>query len=319
MADELLTLLDIVKLNGRDAEVGIVDETTKAIPEVSGMTYRGTEIVQIPGVGAARRIDGTTYEASVRVGLPTVGFRRGNQGTDRTKARYEKRMTTTHYMNPRWGVDVMVAKSAKDDTPEDLLFNEAVAHTRAAMQACASQFYYGVTLGALGFPGLADVVNSTMVADAGGTTASTGSSVWAVKFGPEFVRWVFGNGGQYELSDVDLRDMEDADGKKYTGFHQELWNHVGLQCFDWRGVARLKDITADSGKTLDDDKLGDLMELFPAGIVPDVLFMTRRSRRQLQQSRTATNATGAPAPVPTEFEGVPIAVTESLLNTETLT
>lgn len=319
MADDILTLLDIVKLNGRDMEIGLVDETTKAIPEVSGRTFYGAEQVQLPGVGAARTIDGTTYEASVRTGLPTVGFRKANQGTDRTKSRYEKRLITTHYMNPRWGVDVMVAKSAKDDTPEDLLFNEAVGHVTAAMQACGSQFYYGVALGADGFPGLIDVVNSTMVIDAGGTTASTGSSVWAVKFGSQFVRWVFGNGGQYELSDVEMRDMTDADGKQFTGLHQELWNHIGLQVVDWRGVARLKDITADSGKTLDDDKLADLLELFPAGIVPDVFLMTRRSRSQLQKSRTATNATGTPAPLPREAHGIPIAITESLTNTETLT
>jgi hypothetical protein len=46
--------------------------------------------------------------------------------------------------------------------------------------------------------------------------------------------------------------------------------------------------------------------------------MNRRSLRQLQQSRTATNSTGAPAPFPTEAFGVPIVVTDALLSTEAL-
>jgi hypothetical protein len=49
------------------------------------------------------------------------------------------------------------------------------------------------------------------------------------------------------------------------------------------------------------------------------MFMTRRSRGQLRNSRTATNATGAPAPMPTEVGGVPIEVTDSLSNVEALT
>jgi hypothetical protein len=51
---------------------------------------------------------------------------------------------------------------------------------------------------------------------------------------------------------------------------------------------------------------------------PDVIFSSKRSIEQLRKSRTATNATGAPAPTPTEVNGVPLVATESLLDTETL-
>jgi len=46
--------------------------------------------------------------------------------------------------------------------------------------------------------------------------------------------------------------------------------------------------------------------------------MNRRSLKQLQVSRTATNATGAPAPFPQESFGVPIIVTDAILSTEAL-
>jgi len=38
--------------------------------------------------------------------------------------------------------------------------------------------------------------------------------------------------------------------------------------------------------------------------------------KQLRDSRTATNVTGAPAPRPTEVEGIPIIVTDAIVNTE---
>jgi hypothetical protein len=47
--------------------------------------------------------------------------------------------------------------------------------------------------------------------------------------------------------------------------------------------------------------------------------MTKRSQEQLRASRTATNATGAPAPIPTDAFGIPIGVTDGILNTEALT
>jgi hypothetical protein len=46
--------------------------------------------------------------------------------------------------------------------------------------------------------------------------------------------------------------------------------------------------------------------------------MNRRSLSQLRKSRTATNATGTPAPIPREVEGIPIIVTEALSSTEAI-
>ena len=38
--------------------------------------------------------------------------------------------------------------------------------------------------------------------------------------------------------------------------------------------------------------------------------------RELRESRTATNAVGTPAPTPTDYEGMPLVVVESISNTE---
>ncbi len=77
-------------------------------------------------------------------------------------------------------------------------------------------------------------------------------------------------------------------------------------------------LTEGSGKVLTYDLIADLLSQFPSGRQPSILCMSRRSLKQLQVSRTATNATGAPAPFPTEAFGVPIIVTDALTNTEAL-
>jgi hypothetical protein len=98
-----------------------------------------------------------------------------------------------------------------------------------------------------------------------------------------------------------------------------MFLYPGLQVSSPRYVARIKKLTEDSGKTLNDAKLSALMEVFPVGVRPDAIFMTKRSRRQLRDSRTATNDTGKEAPLPMDYDGIPIIPTESISNVEPLT
>jgi hypothetical protein len=314
----LLTLLDIAIRNGSDAVAGLIDETAKTHPEITGRTYVAGQMVQIPGVGAARTINGTQYKTLVRKTLPSVSFRNANQGVDPTKSTHENRLVETFIMNPRWGADKAVADRSEDGA-EAMLAEEADAHMQAAFATLGKQFYYGTGAGgdAKGFPGLIAARDTDLDIDAGGTTASTGSSVWLVKFGAKFVQWVWGNNGALELSDVDERDMEDADGKRFTGYHQELLAYPGLQVGSVACIVRIKKLTEDKGLT--DALISKALEKFPAGIMPDVIFASRRSLRQLQSSRTATTPTGAPAPIPQESFNVPIAPTDSILDTESLT
>jgi hypothetical protein len=321
----MLTLLDIAKRNAADGVVGLIDETYKVHPEVSGMTmFLGTPST-IPGVGDARTIKGQNYKTLVRTALPTVDFRNANEGVLATQATHENRQVDTYIMNPRWQADKAVADRSEDG-PEAMIADEADAHFQAALKTLSSCFYYGnvATASQLvgstkGFPGLLQSYSTTYEVDATGTSAGTGSSVWAVKFGRKAVQWVYGENGELELSDVALRDAEDAAGNKFTAYHQELMAYPGLQVSSTRAIGRIKDLTEDSGKTLNDDLISQLLVKFEVGWKPDVLFMTRRSVGQLQQSRTATNGTGAPAPFPIESHNVPIAVTDSLRDTEVLT
>ena len=297
------TLLDIAKANGRDGVADLISETSKAVPEVT--------------MGFARTIKGLNYKTLVRTGLPTVGFRNANEGAAATKGTYENRLVETYIFNPRWTCDKAVA-DASEDGAAGYIAMEASAIMEAAFQWLGAQFFYGTSNDSKGFPGLLAAVDTTnMVYDATGSTSNTGSSVWAVKFGPKDVAWVYGLNGQLSLSDPS--EAPYYDGTNYfTAYWQELLAYPGLQVGNTRCIGQIKNLTEQTNKMLTDAMVYELLAKFPVGGPPDVLFMNRRSLKQLRASRTATNATGVPAPLPTEVGGIPIAVTDSILSTEAI-
>jgi len=301
------TLLDIAKANGSDAAVGLVEEVLNAFPEVQLIS--------------ARTIKGLNFKTLVRTGVPTASFRKANQGTTPTKSTLENRLVECFILNPRWECDKAVA-DAYEDGANAYIALEADGQMRGSMITLGTQFYYGSANGgdANGHPGLLASYDSTsMVVDAGGTTASTGSSVWAVRSGPQSVQWVYGNDGELAVSDVSEQRVLDSNNAPYTAYVQELLARPGLQVASKYACARIKKLTADSGKGLTDALISQLLAKFPVGYKPDYLFMSRRSLMQLQSSRTATTPTGAPAPIPQESFGIPIVPTDSILDTEALT
>jgi hypothetical protein len=316
-----LTLLDIAKANGSDAVAGLIDETTKAHPELT--------------LGAARTIKGINYKTMVRVGLfDGSTFRSANEGATVGKARYENRLVETFILNPRWESDKAVADAYEDGAAAYIAMDAESMVEKGMVDLCA-QFYYGTntTYGgnAKGFPGLIDSYDSTNnVVDAGGTTASTGSSVWLVKFGPKAVQWVWGQDGELLIPDPRIETIYDSNNAPLTGYVQDLLARPGLQVGSIRSCVRIKKLTADSGKGLTDSLIVDALAKFEVGIVPDVILMSRRSLAQLQKSRSVTifagGAGGKPdggienvGTVPTSSQGIPIAVTDAIKETESLT
>lgn len=306
------TLLDVVKRNGTDAAVGLIEEATKAVPEVR--------------LGGARTIKGLNYKTRVRTALPTVGFRQVNQGTAVSKSTTEQRLIECFLLNPQFEVDKAAADAAEDGAAA-YLAEEGLGISQAAFQALGTAFFYGADANfgkTDAFPGILQSYDSTnMVIDAAGTTADTGSSVWLVRWGIQDVRWVLGEDGRAEVTDPTEVRLTDGDGNPYTGYRQELYLRPGLQFGSIYSACRIKKLTEDSGKGLTDLLLDKALEKFPAGRPPNAIFMTRRSRRQLKNSRTATTPTGSPAPWPDVIDGpegqIPIHSTDSVVNTETLT
>ncbi|HUU10562.1 MAG TPA: hypothetical protein VM431_08500, partial [Phycisphaerae bacterium] len=283
------TLLDIAKANGSDAAAGLIDEAAKVHPEIV--------------IGEARTIQGINYKTLVRTAVPTgSSFRDANEGVAAVKGTYENRLVECFIFNKRWECDKAVA-DCYEDGPEAYIALEADAILEAGFQDLCTQFYYGTnaTYGnAKGFPGLLQAYDSTnMVVDSGGTTDSVATSVWGVKFGPKAVQWVLGRNGEVALDDPRVESVLDSGGSnKFTAYVQELLMRPGLQVGSQRYVVRIKKVTTDATMGLTDAKLAAALGKFPAGIVPDIWLMNRRSLMQLQAARTAYSPTGAPALIP---------------------
>lgn len=319
------TLIDVAIANGTDKAVGLIDETLEAHPEIA----------LIP----ARTISGINYKTLVRTVLPTVAFRNANEGYESVKATYENRLVETFIFNPRWECDKAIA-DRYEDGPEAFIALEASAIMEAAMQKLCECFYYGLTTAAAssrhatagdlkGFPGLHDALGLSVAAnqltDAGDTGGgSTCSSAWMIKTGPKDVQWVWGNNGQLEVTDATVERVLEPNiaattAKPFSAYCQEMLAYPGLQIGNRYCIGRVGELgftVAAKASELCDDDLADLYSQFPTGSKPDMILMNRRSLKQLQDSRTATNATGAPAPFPTSWEGLPIHITDAILNTE---
>jgi hypothetical protein len=67
---------------------------------------------------------------------------------------------------------------------------------------------------------------------------------------------------------------------------------------------------------MNNDLAFEALAKFPSGVTPDYCFINRRSLEQLRKSRTnVTSATGVP-PLADSVAGIPIVITDSLVNTE---
>ena len=280
-----LTLLDIAKLNGNDKVVGLIEESLPAAPEVS--------------VFPARTIKGTSYYTVVRTGRPAVAFRDANSGAAAVKSTFDKRLTECFILSASVNVDKAVA-AAYEDGSAALEMIEAAGVMKQALVEVGNQIWYGTTTDAKGFPGLKaqTAFGGSMTVAATGTDALSQSSVYAVKFGPQDLQLLFGNGTTIELSEFADQQLYDASTLPYPGRVASLTGWVGLQIGNANAVGRIANVGDDdeSGDGCTDSLLAQLMQKFPVGYMPNAFFMSRRSCGQLQRSRTIALTTVNPGP-----------------------
>lgn len=309
------TLLDIAKLNGTDAVVGLIEENIRYSPEAEIFPFR--------------TIRGTSYKTSIRTGLPTTGFRSANQGQAPSKSTFDQRIIEAYIFGGQIEADKAVADAYESGAAAWQAI-EASGVMKSALRDIGSQVWYGTVHGAKGFPGLKQatpfgettLAGDALTIDAEGNTGTTQSSVYAVKFGLQDVTMIGGNNSAFDLSPFRIQTVSDSDSNRFEAYVAGLTAWLGLQVGNENSVRRIANLTV--AKPLTDVLLAKLMETFPVGHMPDAIFMSRRSRSQLQQSRTVVlNGNGkqrpdqeALAPVPTSYDGIPIIATDSILNTD---
>lgn len=230
------------------------------------------------------------------------------------------------------------------------------------------QMFYGTSNDAKGFPGMkeltpyvaANVLALTAspddtdfvksVINAGGTTATTASSVYSVVYGEiDGCQLVLGNdqGGElFQLGEIIQQAIApDSNAPNNLLMHNiaEMIGYVGLSVSGMNqtpnsvvpvqyALRRLANVTADSGCTVTDSKLEKLALAHGDGIRPNAFYMSPRSGDQLATSRSATSVTlflgGMPkakdsvaslqAPRPDNYEGIPIVYTSAIRNVDAI-
>lgn len=309
MADTFITLTDLIEINDRNlADIEVTDLLDDA--------------PLMKALAAATSSNGTKHQYTKETGAPIVGFRSANAGRENGASADTLVSIDLHILDASFAIDKAIADAFKGG-PEALIAREGKRHLKAAFFKAEQQFLNGTVGGAAaGFSGLADslVLANGMVVNAGGTTAATGSSVYLVRTNADGVDCtaITGEDGQIMLGETVTQQLTDSAGKYYPGYWTPCQTWLGMQIGSAYSVGRIANITADSGKTLTDELIYSALALFPAARQPNLIVMNRRSLTQLRNSRTATNATGAPAPRPTEVEGIPIVVTDAITSTEAL-
>jgi hypothetical protein len=312
-------MLDIAKLTGNDGVTGLIEENIRYSPEVEKFPFR--------------TIRGTSYKTGIRTGLPTTGFRNANEGQTPSKSTFRQALIEAFIFGGQIEVDKAVAL-AHEDGPAALQAIEASGVMQSAMREIGEQIWYGTTNDAKGFPGLKAATpksgttanGDALAIDATGASATTASSVYAVKFGQKDIQLIGGNNKAWELDEFTTQQIVAANGGKLTAYVAGLTAWIGMQIGNENCVRRILNLTAENGKGLTDALLAQLLATFPIGYFPDALFMSRRSRSQLQTSRTivlqatGTQRTNQPniAPIPTEYDGIPIIATDAILNTDAI-
>ncbi len=321
MADSFLTLLDITKQNGTDQAVGIIEEVRTFAPEA--------EVI------GGRPIRGTTYKGLVRTSLPTnPTFRRANEGTYVVSSKWDQRVNQCFFMDAQMRVDEAVL-DASEFGAEWTLANEALGVAKQKMISLGNQVYYGhassTDFGFNGLNYLYDAATMEIYANATGSLGATTSSAWLVVNQPDACEFIYGNNMGLQLKQWSPQYVTDSNSKQYRAFLNNLSGYVGLSFNYTKSACRIKNLVqygVASNTGLTDLLVAQALAKFPVGVRPTHLFCTRAQRFFLQQSRSPVySSAGASAitastpvqwsPTPTESNGIPLYVTDSISDTET--
>ena len=307
MANDYLGVADLLA-DALDLSGAEVSELKEAAPLVS----------RLPAVISS---NGDTHKYSKYTQAPVVGFRSENDGREFDHSVDSIVTVTLKILDFSWQVDKAVADAWRMGGPAGLIAREGMRHMQSALFMFEKQLIRGTNAASAGFNGFEDssyldAVADEMVINAGGTTANTGSSCYLLRVGETEVASVI-KGGGIELGDTIVQSVAGSTGF-YPAYYTPGCTWVAGQQGGKYSIARIANLTADSGKGLTDDLIFEAMKAFPAGMGPNLIVTNQRSAEQLRASRTATNVTGAPAPPVMEVEGVPFITTDAIVETEAL-
>lgn len=315
MAESFNTLAGLVQFNDKNLADIEVNDLLQDAPLLAALHAQPAS-------------NGTEHKYLKQTLASSAAFRAALAGLDKTTSQDTLVTDTLAILDGSFHADVALAQASKNGV-DAFLQRELMRTMRTVFFTAEQQVFYGVASpgDATGFPGLRDdaqldALADTMVFNAGGSNASTQTSCYLLRSGAEDVSFILGNDGNIVVDeDPQIVPWIASAGASptYPAYYVAVNGYAGFQIGGSYSAARIcniecSDLTSTSAFT--DDDIYAALALFPAGRQPNMIAMNRSALRLLRQSRTSVNATGAPAPRPTEVDGIPIIVTDGLVSTE---
>ena len=247
-------------------------------------------------------------------------FRAANSGLTKTYSQDEQITDTLKILDGSFSVDKALA-DAYTGGPAAYVQKELMRTMKERLFNLEEQVINGVNADAAGFIGLQDDAQLDAIADAmviaaatAGASADVQSSVYLLRGGDDDVAVIMGNDGNLVVSDTSVTPIYDSASAltTYSGYYTGVEGYAGFQIGGAFSAGRICNVET----ALTDDDIYNALALFPAARQPNLIVMNRASLKLLRASRTATNQTGAPAPRPTEVEGIQIVVSDAVTQTE---
>ncbi|MEM1213450.1 MAG: major capsid protein [Planctomycetota bacterium] len=250
----------------------------------------------------------TQHEYLKRTGAPGVGFRALDTGLDNTKATRTKVTVLLKFLDAGFTMDKALYMTQNGPA---LWREEAVDHLQSALATAEQQLIYGTGAESDGFNGLANIdlidhIDDSNVIDAGGSGDHL-TSVFLVRALPTDVSIVAPDGQVNMEIGEPIETIRETDDGIYDVVRTPINGWMALQPGGAYSVWRIANVDTTEGS--DHGLTDDLFSRIRAKAktrVPTLALTSFEGQASLQQSRTATNPTGAPAPMPTESHGIPL-------------
>jgi hypothetical protein len=334
-----LNLIDMFRASGDAATAEVVEVLNKLSP-----VARNAFTVEANS--------GTVHKHSIRTGLPSVAWGRLYQGIPQSKSGRATVQDATGFVEGLSTVDTRLLEISPN--PAALRDSEGRSFLESMVQEVESGFFYNdVTTTPEKFKGMAARYNATGGGSAGnqivkaGGAGSDNTSVWFVTWGENATHLIHPKGTKAGIDRQDKGEQRVTDSTGAYYVKEELFRwHVGVAVRDWRYNARIANIDVSdlAAGSVDIYKfmrnaLYKMQGVWSTAMMNGsgqinanasvegrtVIYMNRSVLEALDATQTATS-NGALMLRPMELEGrvvqsyrgIPIEVTDALLNTETV-
>jgi hypothetical protein len=313
MAEATNTLAGLVQMNDQNlADIDVTD------------LLQDAPVLAVLNAVAAS--NGTLHKYLKQTVKAGAEFRDVNTGVANAASQDELVTATLKYLDGSFHRDVAIAQGFTAGV-QAYMSKEVIRAMRSMFQGLELQILGGTGVDADGYSGLpnysfVDGLDDSMVVNT--ASGAGGRSCWLIRSTEDDCSVVAGNDGNVSVEVPMSGDMPAVQkimtnvstGAGYNAYNAAMGGWFAMQFGSKYSVGRIVNLDSTTSNTLTDDLISEAISKFPAQRQPTMIVLDRVLLQELQDSRTATTTTGAPAPFPESSFNVPIIVTDQLATGE---